>query len=104
MMPGAGVATPTGRVGHLFRYDVPSLHYRAENKHIKIGSLWRVWKQVADIAKLADKHPLVRIEPTNPDARQYPKLHIISEQRHQELLAAEQWMLSYRPKDGILDD
>ena len=102
-MPGAGMATRTGRVGHLFQYDVPSLHYDGENKNIRVGSLWKVWKQIADIAHGHGKEPMVRIEPTNPDARKYPKLHIITESRHADLLRAERRMLALDAESGILE-
>lgn len=103
MMPGAGLATKTGRVGHLFQFDVPSLHYDGENKNIRVGSLWKVWKQITDIARSHGKEPMVRIEPTNEDARRYPKLHIITESRHAALLDAERELLALRAKSGILE-
>ncbi len=98
--PGGGVATTTGRVGHIFRYDVSSLHYTAENKNIRVGSLWKIWKQVVDLAKKNGDHPLLRIDPTNEDARKYPNLHVISESRHAELLECEKRMLSIPADSG----
>jgi hypothetical protein len=93
------IASSTGRVGHLtgLQFDVVSLHYAAENKQVKVPArLWKWWKQLLDVASTQGKDALLRIEPTNLDLgvpaklrKHVSSLHIITEDRHKELLEAE---------------
>lgn len=91
-----GVTSSTGRVGHItgLQYDVASLHYSAENKQIKLpAKLAQFWLQIIDVATANGKDALLRIEPTNVLVGQFrkkvPELHIITAERHAELLQAE---------------
>ena len=92
----ARVASSTGRVGHIteLQYDVASLHYTAENKAMRVwAGLWSFWLQIVAKSIENGKQPLIRIEPTNDEkfilGRRVPKLHIITEERHAELLGYE---------------
>jgi len=99
MKPGNGIVSETGRVGHVtaLQFDVISLHYAAENKNEKVPSTWwGYWKKIVEKAGDWNKQPLLRIEPTNEDSKRYPNLHIITEDRHQELLDIEQIYLANR--------
>jgi hypothetical protein len=124
MMPGNGIVSPTGRVGHVtsLQFDALSLHYAGENKNEKIGSLlwaqWatavrdgvqfvsnklpaelgRYWLKISQKAVDWGKTPLIRIEPTNDDivfvnGKRISNLHIITEERHAELLGYEKLFL-----------
>jgi hypothetical protein len=94
-----GIASSTGRVGHItsLQFDVVSKSYAAENKQVKVPArLYRWWKQILQVAQDQNKEALLRIEPTNietgpnPQLRKKPgSLHIITEDRHAELLRAE---------------
>lgn len=71
--------------------------YAGENKQIAVwAGLWKFWKQVVDVALREHLEPLLRIEPTNADKAGYPNMHIITEERHAELLAYEKQVLSRR--------
>lgn len=98
----AGITSSTGRVGHItqLQYDVASLHYAAENKQIKLPARFlQFWLQIIDVANSAGKNPLLRIEPTNVLVGQFrkkaPELHIITAERHAELLQAERDAVKY---------
>jgi hypothetical protein len=89
---GGGIATSTGRVGHVsgLQFDCVSMTYAGENKQMKVwAGLWTFWKQVVDVARREHLEPVLRIEPTNEDKAGYPDLHIITEARHAELLDYE---------------
>lgn len=99
----SGIASTTGRVGHItqLQYDVASKTYAAENKNVKVPArLWKWWCQIIDVAIGQGKEPLLRIEPTNEPLglrKKYPSLHILTEDRHAELLRIE------RNYDKVLD-
>lgn len=70
--------------------------YAAENKQVKVpAKLWAWWKQIVVIATQQGKEALLRIEPTNtkPDGTKdrAPDLHILTPDRHAELLAKEKF-------------
>lgn len=102
-----GLTTSTGRVGHLthLQFDVASLTYVAENKQVKIPAKWlQWWLQIIDIATEQGKEALLRIEPTNlplGSRKRIPELHIITDDRHAELLRIER---NYDKVMGYLDD
>jgi hypothetical protein len=90
------MASSTGRIGHLtgLQFDVASVHYDGENKNVKVpAALWKAWKQVCAIAKGHHKEPLLRIEPSNDDKKGVPIMHIITEERHRDLLQSEDYAL-----------
>lgn len=118
--PGGGIVSSTGRTGHVtaMQIDALSLHYTAENKNERMGSLlwtqWnavvrdgsqivhstlpaelgRYWLKIVQKSQEWGKAPLIRIEPSNddiafPNGKRVPPLHIITEDRHAELLAFE---------------
>ena len=90
-----GIASSTGRVGHItqLQFDVVSRTYAAENKNMKVPArLWLFWCKIIDVATGQGKEPMLRIEPTNAPLglrKRYPSLHIITEDRHAELLEKE---------------
>jgi hypothetical protein len=94
---GGGVVTTTGRVGHItgLQFDILSLDYTGENKNEKVpATWWNYWTKVFAKSIEEGKHPCIRIEPTNDAARtvlgrKVPNLHLISEERHAELLDIE---------------
>lgn len=94
--PGGGLSSSAGRVGHIteLQLDCISLHYGAENKQMRVPSvLWGFWRKVAHRATQQGKVPLLRWEPTNDErfveGIRIPVMHVISEDRHAELLAYE---------------
>lgn len=92
MKPGNGIVSETGRVGHVtaLQFDAISLHYAAENKQERVpATWWTYWKKVVEKSGEWGKEPLLRIEPTNIDKQGVPILHLITEERHRELLAYE---------------
>lgn len=99
-MPGNGVVTTTGRVGHVsaLQYDVHSRSYAAENKNVKLNSQWlKWWIQIFSRAVDQRKDPLLVIDPSNkPNTFTHngfryriPKVHMITEERHAYLLNCE---------------
>jgi hypothetical protein len=90
-----GIASSTGRVGHItqLRYDVTSATYVAENKQVKLPAKWlQWWLQINDIATQQSKEALLRIDPSNlplGSRKTIPEMHIITKERHQELLEKE---------------
>jgi hypothetical protein len=90
-----GITSSTGRVGHItqLQYDVASMTYAAENKHIKLPVKWlQWWLQIIDIARANGKEALLRIEPSNlplGSRKTIPEMHIITAERHAELLKSE---------------
>lgn len=99
-MPGNGVVTKTGRVGHVnaLQYDVHSRHYAVENKHIRLNATWLLW-WVKIVSRAMDlrKEPCLRIDPSNkPDSfmhngfrHKIPEMHVITASRHAWLLECE---------------
>jgi len=70
--------------------DCISKRYAAEVKNIQVwAGLWGFWKKIVVRAGEQGKFPLIKIEPTNEDSAGVPNLHIITEERHGELLDAE---------------
>lgn len=92
-----GIASSTGRVGHLtgLQFDCISDHYTAENKQVKMpATMLKWWIQITQIAATHGKDALLRIEPTNDvkimgAPKKISSLHIITEERHAELLRKE---------------
>lgn len=88
------ISSSTGRVGHIteLQFDVVSLDYAAENKNVKVPKkILGWWDQIVTVAKKHSKQPLLRIVPSNDD-KKYPEMHIITAERHQELLDTESRM------------
>lgn len=100
-----GVAASTGRVGHItaLQYDVASKTYAMENKQVKLPAKFvQWWMQIIDVAYREGKVPLLRIEPTNVlvgPRKKVPEMHIITAERHAELLAAEKFYDEYKDYD-----
>ena len=90
-----GAAASTGRVGHItaLQYDVASKTYAAENKNVKLPIKFvQWWMQIIDVAAREGKEPLLRIEPSNVlvgPRKKVPEMHIITAERHAELLKYE---------------
>lgn len=85
------IASSTGRVGHIteLQFDVVSLNYAAENKHVKVPKkLLGWWDQIVRIAQKHGKQPLLRLDPSNDG--KHPELHIITKERHEYLLDMEE--------------
>lgn len=100
MMPGNGIVTKTGRVGHVtaLQYDVHSLHYAVENKNVRLNVTWLGWwVKIVSRAMAMRKEPVLRIDPSNKPATfdhngfryRIPVMHIITEDRHRWLLECE---------------
>ena len=95
------VASSAGRVGHItgLQFDMVSNHYTAENKQVKLPvKFLQWWMQIVDISVTHGKDALLRIEPTNVlvgPRKKAPILHIITEERHAELLRKEKEYDSY---------
>lgn len=94
--PGGGLSSSAGRVGHIteLQLDCISLTYGAENKQMVVPAvLWGFWRKVVHRAREQGKQPLLRWEPTNEErfvaGVRIPTLHVISEERHADLLAYE---------------
>ena len=95
------LTSSTGRVGHItnLQFDVVSATYAAENKQMRLPVNWMViWLKILEIAAKHGKEPLLVLEPTNalPNTRtKIPKWHVITQDRHAELLRIEkEWMNS----------
>lgn len=93
----SGVASSTGRVGHItqLQFDVVSRQYAGEVKNIRVpAKLFGFWMKIVSIAAMHAKNPVLIIVPSN-DYKQagFPKrppaMHIITDDRHAELLAKE---------------
>ena len=97
--PGGGLVTSTGRIGHIheLQYDLASRSYAGENKRVLLNKTWTEW-WLKVISKAADagKAPLLRIDPSNRPIR-IPELHIITKERHAQLLAAERFVENHGP-------
>lgn len=92
-----GIASSALRVGHItgLQFDCVSMTYVAENKQVKLpATLLKWWIQINQIAVTQGKEALLRIEPTNDVKilgipKKPSSLHIITEDRHAELLKIE---------------
>jgi hypothetical protein len=75
------------------RYDVTSKTYAAENKSVKLPTkILNWWLLINDVAREQRKEALLRIESTNlplGSRKTIPDMHIITKQRHQDLLEKE---------------
>jgi hypothetical protein len=89
------LTSSTGRVGHLtgLRFDVLSKSYTAEQKNVKLNAQFlNWWLLICDTAADWGKEPLLHIQPSNvpaPPRKSIPDMHIITANRHAELLAKE---------------
>lgn len=69
--------------------------YVAENKQVRLpATIFKWWLQINQIAQAQGKEALLRIEPTNDVKilgvpKKPSSLHIITEERHAELLRCE---------------
>lgn len=84
------IASSTGRVGQItdLQFDVVSKTYAAENKLVKVPKkLLGWWTQIVAVADKHNKVPMLRIVPSNEG--KHPEMHIITKERHQELLDME---------------
>ena len=99
-MPNGGIASKTGRVGHItaMQFDVISKSYAAENKNVRLTvKFLKWWTQIFVKAMDMGKEPLLVIDPSNKPGSfthngftyKVPVMHIITEQRHGELLRCE---------------
>ena len=91
-----GLVTTTGRIGHItsLQADCMSKTYLSEVKNIKVwAGLWAFWKQIVVKAAQHGKEPMMAIYPSNEDTVmegvKVPGFHIITEDRHAELLRFE---------------
>jgi len=94
-----GIASSTGRVGHItqMQFDVTSKTYAAENKQVRLNQKWlQWWLQILDVARRERKEALLRIDPTN-EVRNIPEMHIITAERHADLLKMERFALDFNP-------
>lgn len=88
------VASSALRVGHVtgLQFDVVSKTYAAECKNVKLpATIMKWWLQINQIATQQGKDALLYIEPTNDvkilgAPKKVSPLHIITEERHAELL------------------
>ena len=91
------VASTAARVGHItgLQFDVVSKTYAVECKNVKLpATIMKWWLQINQVAQTHGKEPLLYIEPTNDikilGIPKRPKaMHIITEDRHAELLRKE---------------
>lgn len=84
----------SGRVGHIpeLQYDLHSLSYASENKHVRLNATWVTWwRKIIDRAAQAGKEPCLRIDPSNKPS--VPVMHIITADRHAWLLHCEKQVL-----------
>jgi hypothetical protein len=99
-MPGNGVVTSTGRVGHVnaLQYDVHSLHYSSEVKNVLLNKTMLEW-WVKILSKAVDqrKEACLVISPSNKPGTfthngfrvSLPDWHVITPERHAWLLECE---------------
>jgi hypothetical protein len=101
----AAITSSTGRVGHItdLQFDVLSRSYAAENKQVKVPvKLLAWWLKIIAISAQHNKQPLLRIEPTNE--RRLPAMHIITAERHAELLDIERTTRPHLPVQTSQDE
>jgi len=90
------LTSSTGRIGHVtgLQADMLSLHYLGENKNEVIPVKWlRYWDKIVGRAAEWNKDALMVFDPP-PDSRnpvnpRLPNMHIITPERHAELLRKE---------------
>lgn len=76
--------------------DSVSAHYLAECKNVKTpATLAKWWQQICVKASEWGKDPILLWQPSNGDlykvnGKRLPNMHIITEERHAELLLKEQ--------------
>lgn len=107
--PGESMlVTSTGRVGHLthLQFDALSRTYATENKNVKVPmNFWRWWVQVVNVAHKYGKTPCLVIDPAvdqkRTDGTPIPGMHVISPERHAELLKAERELLRLQGGDEV---
>lgn len=86
------MASSAGRVGHLktLQFDTVSRSYAGENKRVRLNKTQMTWwLQILSIAAKYGKHALLSIEPSNEVKPKVPRMHVITAERHAELLAYE---------------
>lgn len=86
------ITTSTGRTGHItdLQFDAMSKHYCIEVKNIVLPvTIWRFWSKICDIAKKHGKEPVLILAPKNDSLKTRPALHVITAERHAQLLEAE---------------
>jgi hypothetical protein len=90
-----GIASSTGRVGHInqMQIDILSKTYATEVKNVKLPARFLAfWDKITLRAHERGKEPLLVIEPSNVEVglrKHVQHLHMISAERHAELLEAE---------------
>ncbi len=110
-MPGNGIVSTTGRVGHVnaLQYDVHSRSYAGENENIKLNAQWlKWWIQIVSRAVDQRKEPLLVLDPSNKPSTfthngfryKIPTIHMMTEQRHAELLRCER-IVGELEKNGL---
>lgn len=98
------VASSTGRVGHItqLQFDVVSRNYAGEVKNIIVPArIFGFWVKIVSIASMHAKNPVLIIVPNNEYKqtgfpKKVPAMHIISEDRHAELLTKERELEALR--------
>jgi hypothetical protein len=95
------IASSTGRTGQIndLQMDVVSKHYAGEVKNIRMSlKLLRFWDKIIRVADRHSKVPVMIIYPSNPlitanhqlfAGNRIPPWHIITAERHQQLLEKE---------------
>ena len=91
------VSSSTGRVGHItqLQFDVVSRQYAGEVKNIIVPArLFGFWVKIVSIAANHGKNPVLIIVPNNEHKqagfpKKVPAMHILTDERHAELLAKE---------------
>lgn len=85
------MTTSTGRLGQQTNlgFDLVSRHYVGEAKNRKSAPKWLLgaWKQINELSDDHEaKYPFLAVK---KDLRKYPLMHIITKERHEELLQYE---------------
>lgn len=101
------LTTSTGRIGHLtgLQADSVSKSYLDEHKNVKVpATLAKWWQQICSKAIEWGKNPILTWEPSNAAdyrvaGKPLPDLHVITADRHAELLDKERFAdeRGYRP-------
>jgi hypothetical protein len=92
------IMTSTGRVGHVtnIQADCLSRSYMGENKNeILPAKFAKYWQKICQVASQWSKEPVLRMDAADPkkymvNGKPLPVVHLISEERHGELLLKEQ--------------
>jgi hypothetical protein len=97
------IASSTGRTGQIndLQMDVVSKHYAGEVKNIRMSlKLLRFWDKIIKVSAKHGKVPVMIIYPSNPlitanyglfSQNRIPAWHIITAERHAELLRHERY-------------